>query len=138
VARHSETVIFGRRGTSCVAMVAIPSEPGRWFVVSRAVVVVACPKCGSERGEPCRAKRAPRKAGACEACRRTAPIHRAGVCRARADAYRKLGGNVYPERVDHTRCAACGSKWAIDPGTAVCPVCHAPRTAAAHYAKVAA
>jgi len=141
--RHSQTVIFGRRGTDCIAMVAVPSEPGRWFVVSRAVVIVACPKCGSVRGEPCRVAKSRRKiassaAGSCEVCRRTVPVHRASTCREREKAYRALGGNVYPERVDHTRCAACESKWAIDPGTAVCPNCHAPRTTAAHYAKGAA
>lgn len=138
MARTSESgPIFGRRGRETVALVSVPSEPGRWFVVSRAVVICACPECGADRGEPClvaASRRVPKAGGVCCSCRRVVPHHRAGVCREREAAYKALGGSVYPDRVEHTRCAKCGSRWGVDPATAVCPTCHAPRTTAAHYA----
>ena len=139
--RSPESVIFGRRNKNTVAIVPVPSEPGRWFVVPRSVVICACTKCGSRRGEPCRVakSRQTQRAGTqCSACRRVVSIHRSNVCREREAAYKALGGNVYPDRIEHTRCAACGSAWGVDPATAVCPNCHAPRTTAAHYAKGAA
>jgi hypothetical protein len=138
MARKAEGVIFGRNGRATVAMIPIPSEPGRWFIVSRAAVICECPKCGAQRGEPCAvapSRKTARMGSECPGCRRVVPRHRAKVCREREDAYRALGGSVYPDRIEHTRCAACGASWGVDPGTAVCPACHAPRTAAAHYAK---
>lgn len=132
--RKSDEPAITRRGRATFAYVPVPSEPGRWFCVPRCVIVVACPKCGAPKREPCLLRRRSDPLAVCPRCRRVHPIHRATACKAREDAYRRLGGNVYPERVDHTRCAACKSTWPIDPATAVCPNCHAPRTTAAHYA----
>jgi hypothetical protein len=138
----SERPIFTRRGRDTVVFVAVPTEPGRWFLAHKCVAVVACPKCGAGKGEPCmvaKQKRKREQAGQeCRTCRRVRPVHRATACKERRKAYEALGGNAYPERIEHTRCASCKADYAVDPGTAVCPNCHAPRTPAAHYSRGAA
>jgi len=43
--------------------VRVPNEPGRWLLVHRCVVDVACSNCGAAEGEPCHNKKAVRRYG---------------------------------------------------------------------------
>lgn len=127
-----------------MAVVPVPSEPARWFVVHRSVVVLGCTGCGAVRGEPCRKEPSERvftrgrdqcRARECPRCRRTLPAHKATVCAVRRADWKAGGYSVKPASREQTRCSACRAVWSLDPATKECPRCGAPRTLGGHYAK---
>lgn len=61
-----------------LAVLPIPSEPGRYFLTDPIAVVQGCPRCHARAGEPCRTHGHTYPAGA-----RYHGRHRATICRER-------------------------------------------------------